>query len=165
MDSLLIPSIITPSVTGSIALITYLFFRYQHQDNGLLEAFKVLNTEEHRTARASVYRLYETYKKSKDLNVFFNEEVRKVRADYDQMGTMVRAHSINKKQFLRQYGPSAYLCWKSLEDHIIHERRLRNFEPFMRDFEWLVGQALKYWQWEGQNLLTVRIHQEGLVID
>jgi hypothetical protein len=159
-----VSTIIAPFTVGVIALITYLFFRYQHQANGLLEAFKVLNTEQHRTARAKVYQLHKSYKVNKDLNIFFIEEVRKVRADYDQMGTMVRGHSIDKKQFLRQYGPSAYLCWKFLEDHIKYERELRNFPPYMVDFQWLVEQAMKYWQKQGQDLSTVRIHNEGVVI-
>ena len=159
-----VSSIVAPFIAGGVALMTYFFFKHQHQANGLFEAFKILNTEQHRNARTTVYRLYRTYLENRDLNIFFVDDVRRVRADYDQMGTMIRARSINKKQFLRQYGASAYLCWKFLEDHIQHERELRNFLPFMTDFEWLVQQAIRYWQSQGEDLSKIRIHEDGVVI-
>lgn len=151
-------SAVAPFFAGVIALITYLFFRSQRQTNGLLEAFKILNTDEHRNARRKVFQIYESYKKTNELRMFFVPDVEKVRADFDLMGTLVKSKTVNKKQFLRQFGPSAYLCWNRLRDHIHNERQLRNFDPFMSDFQWLIEQAEIYWQHQGYDISKIRVH-------
>jgi hypothetical protein len=130
-----------------VGVATYFLLLKQHQANGLLEAFKVLGTEEHREARKSVYRLYDKYQKENDLKIFFGDKnVEIVRGDFDLMGTLIRSKSIHKKNFLRQFGPTAYLCWKRLEGHIDEERTRRKFPPYMRDFEWIATEAEKFWR-------------------
>jgi len=90
-------------------VIGYVTIRYrnkQHQINGLLEAFRILNTREHRTSRRKVYDLYLQYEKNKDVRIFDNNaEVVDVRADFDVIGTLVKSGNINEKLFLIEYGP------------------------------------------------------------
>ena len=83
----------------------------------------------------------------------------KVRADFDIFGTLIRARSIDKKNFLRQFGPNAYLCWRRLEDHINDERRRRNFEPYMRDFEWVAKEADRYWHGVKSNKKNIELSE------
>ena len=47
-----------------IAIVTINYRNKQHQIKGLLDAFKILNTREHRTSRRKVYELYIEYEKS-----------------------------------------------------------------------------------------------------
>src|SRR5438093_7046950 len=135
---------------------TYATIRYrnkQHQINGLLEAFKILNTGEHRTSRRKVYDLYLQYEKNKDVTMFENSpEVVDVRADFDVIGTLVKSGNVNEKLFLIEYGPLAYRCWKYLKNHIEAERKKRNFGPFMMNFEDLAKKADNFWSKRGYDL-------------
>jgi|ERR1044071_7871279 hypothetical protein len=135
---------------------TYVTIRYrnkQRQINGLLEAFKILNTREHRTSRRRVYELYLQYEKNKNVTIFDNSpEVVDVRADFDVIGTLVKSGNINDKLFLIEYGPLAYRCWKYLKDHIEAERNKRNFNPFMMNFEDLAEKAENFWSKKGHDL-------------
>jgi hypothetical protein len=85
-----------------VGLATFFLLRKQHQANGLLEAFKVLGTREHRESRKMVYHLYEKYRKELDIEIFFGDkDVEKVRGDFDLMGTLIRAKSIDKRNFFK----------------------------------------------------------------
>ena len=135
---------------------TFATIRYrnkQRQMNGLLEAFKILNTREHRSSRKKVYELYLRYEKSKDVTVFENSaEVIDVRADFDVIGTLVKSGNVNEKLFLIEYGPLAYRCWVYLKNHIEAERKKRNFDPFMENFEDLAEKAHKFWLKKGHDV-------------
>ena len=56
------------------------------------------------------------------------------------------------KNFLIEYGPLAYRCWKYLKNHIEAERKKRNFDPFMMNFESLAGKADNFWLKRGYDL-------------
>src|SRR5213596_1579971 len=87
-----------------IAIATISYRNKQHQINGLLDAFKILNTREHRSSRRKVYELYLEYEKNKDVSIFDNSpEVVDVRADFDVIGTLVKSGNINEKLFLIEY--------------------------------------------------------------
>jgi len=137
-------------------IIGYVTIRYrnkQHQINGLLDAFKILNSREHRTSRRKVYELYIEYEKNKDVGIFDGSpEVVDVRADFDVIGTLVESGNINEKLFLIEYGPLAYRCWKYLKKHVEAERKKRNFDPFMMNFEDLAEKAGKFWSKRGYDL-------------
>lgn len=145
-----IASIIATILIGIAAL------RYrnkQHQIKGLLDAFKILNTREHRISRRKVYELYLQYEKSNDVTIFDNSpEVVDVRADFDVIGTLVKSGNIEEKLFLIEYGPLVYRCWKFLTEHVKSERKKRNFDPFMRNFEDLAEKADKFWSKKGYDL-------------
>ena len=136
-----------------IAFVTINYRNKQHQINGLLDAFRILNTREHRTSRRKVYDLYLQYEKNKDVRIFDNNpEVVDVRADFDVIGTLVKSGNINEKLFLIEYGPLAYRCWKYLKKHVEAERKKRNFDPFMMNFEDLAEKAGKFWSKRGYDL-------------
>jgi hypothetical protein len=54
-----------------------------------------------------------------------------VRADFDQMGTLVQNGTIQKQGFLQAYGETTYQYWNALRDHIREERKQRKFEYYM----------------------------------
>jgi hypothetical protein len=144
----------------AVGTITYFYQKKQHRQNGLMEVFKILSSEEHRDAREVVYRQYEDYAKTKEFKVFFVQGVGRVKADFDIVGTLTKTGNVDKVNFFRQFGPSAYLCWQRLKDHIQHERRLRNFPHYMRDFEWLAKEAKSVWLKENIDLTTVNVYDK-----
>ncbi len=118
----IILGVISPTATLTIGFITYNlvkkqfrqqfeFNRDQHQVQGLLEAFRVLDSREHRDSRRKVYDLYHDYLGNKIVEIFKNvAQVEDVRADFDVMGTLVNSNNIHKPEFLEEYGPLAYIC-------------------------------------------------------
>lgn len=134
----------------------------QHQVQGLLDAFRILDSREHRESRRRVYQLYHEYmKNNKHVEIFKGPEVEDVRADFDIMGKLVRTSNIHKEDFLDEYGALAYRCWKCLKDHIEHERTIRNFKPFMTHFEWLANEAYNYWKDKGYDLAKTSLYNPG----
>ena len=91
----IILGVISPAATLTIGFITYNlvkkqfrqqfeFNRDQHQVQGLLEAFRVLDSREHRDSRRKVYDLYHDYLGNKIVEIFKNvAQVEDVRADFD----------------------------------------------------------------------------------
>jgi len=145
-----------------IAIATISYRNKQLQINGLLDAFKILNTREHRSSRRKVYELYLEYEKNKDIRIFDDSpEVVDVRADFDVIGTLVKSGNINEKLFLIEYGPLAYRCWKYLKKHIEVERKKRNFDPFMKNFEDLAEKADKFWSKKGHDLSKTLLFPPG----
>lgn len=140
-----------------IGYVTITYRNKQHQINGLLDAFRILNTREHRMSRRKVYDLYLQYEKNKDVRIFDNNaEVVDVRADFDVIGTLVKSGNINEK-LLIEYGPLAYRCWKYLKNHIVAERKKRSFDPFMMNFEDLAEKAGKFWSKRGYDLSKTQL--------
>jgi hypothetical protein len=143
-----------------LGFITFWFYRKEHRLNGLVQAFKILNDSEHRQAREMVYSNFKIYAEKKNSNIFTDSEqakksTEKVRADLDQMGTLVRNGTIQKSGFLQAYGETSYRCWNALRDHIKKERDQRHFEYYMENFEWISNEAIKYWQRKGVNLMSI----------
>ena len=125
----------------------------QHQVQGLLEAFRILDTRQHRNSRKTVYQLYHAYLSTKDVTSFRGvPDVEDVRGDFDVLGELVRTENISEEEFMYEYGPLAYRCWQCLKDHIEDERISRNFKPFMDNFEWLAKKADDYWKHKGYDL-------------
>lgn len=155
-----VAGVVAAFVVSGIGAFTYFYQRAQQQLNGLMEAFKLLNNQYHRAAREDVYNLYREYKTNNDLSIFKNNSVEIVRADFDEIGSLVRSKTIQKKGLLEAYGYNAYICWKSLEDHILQERQRRGFIPYMSNFEWLSNEALRYWQKRGVDLAKSKIYSQ-----
>ena len=155
----LIISAIAIVVTLSIGVISVHLVRKQHRINGLHDAFKILNTDEHRAYRNRVYQLYHDYKETKNIEIFRNKsEVETVRANFDVIGILVRNKNIDKKLYLQEFGPLVYRCWICLKDSIEDERQRRKFEHFMENFEWLAKQARKFWARKGEDLSKTEIY-------
>jgi hypothetical protein len=145
-----------------LGIVTFWFYRKEHRLNGLVQAFKVLNNQEHRDAREMVYATFALYNKNKNLKIFVEgdsdgakESTETVRADFDQMGALVQNGTIQKQGFLQVYGETTYRCWNALQDHIREEGKQRNFEHYMENFEWLSNEATKFWQKKGVNLTSI----------
>lgn len=131
----------------------------QHQVQGLLEAFRILDTEEHRNSRTNVYALYFEYLDTGKLKSFKGSaDVQTVRADFDVLGKLVESKNIQKEEFLEMYGSLAYRCWKCLEKDIMDERGSRGFKPFMTYFKWLAEQADNYWKDKGEDLSKTKLY-------
>ena len=62
--------------------------REQHQVQGLLEAFRILDSREHRESRRKVYQLYHEYRENnnKQVGIFKGPEIEDVRAEFDKWG-------------------------------------------------------------------------------
>jgi hypothetical protein len=127
-----------------------------------VEAFKLLSDSEHRQARENVYAISNVYNNCHQIKVFSEDMNKKyvemVRADFDQMATLVRYGTIQKNGFLESYGETAYRCWTALKDHIEEERITRNFDYYMENFKWLADEAYRYWQRKGIDLSTLKIY-------
>lgn len=154
----LIISAIAIAVTLFIGLFSLYLIRKQHRINGLQDAFKILNTIEHRNFRDRVYQFYHDYKETNNIQIFRNKEPESIRADFDIIGILVKHKNIDKKLFLIEFGPLVFKCWICLENSIEDERRRRKFKPFMENFEWLAKEARKFWAHKGEDLSKLEIY-------
>ena len=142
-----------------ISLYARIFVKKQHKATGLLDAFKIIDSREHRTSRKKVYDLYREYEKNNDLTIFDHvPEVEDVRADFDVIAALIKSGNVDKELFLIEFGPLAYRCWNYLKKHIEAERKKRKFDPFMTNFEWLSDQADKYWKRKGKKLSETALY-------
>jgi len=151
-------SLLSIVATVIIGLFSIYLVRKQHRINGLQDAFKVLNSDQHRNYRNRVYQLYHEYKDTNNIQVFRNPEVESVRADFDVIGVLVKHKNIEKKLFLLEYGPLVFACWVCLKGSIEDERERRKFEHYMENFEWLSKQARKFWAHKGEDLTKREIY-------
>jgi hypothetical protein len=153
---------IAPLVTAIIGAATifilgtqYYFSRKRHQVQGLLEAFKILDKEDHREYRKTVFSTYFIYHNFGNVEVFRHEDYRdaiaNVMADFDVVGKLVDSKNIDRNQFLEMYGALVYRCWKCLKPHVEKERLERKFPPFMTWFEWLANEGYYYWKDERED--------------
>jgi hypothetical protein len=62
-----IGTVIAIFVAAEIGVVTFIFYPKQHQLNGLVESFKLLNSVDHRNAIEQVYTLFKIYQEKKDL--------------------------------------------------------------------------------------------------
>jgi hypothetical protein len=154
----LVISAIAIVVTLCIGLVSLHLVRKQHRINGLQDAFKILNTVEHRNFRDRVYQMYHDYKETNNIQIFRNKEPETVRADFDVIGILVEHKNIDKKLFLIEFGPLVYKCWICLEASIEDERQRRKFKPFMKHFQCLAEEARKFWADEGEDLSKLEIY-------
>jgi hypothetical protein len=100
----------------------------------------------------------------KNLGVFSEDIQRKqdvamVRADFDQMGMLVKKGGIYKNEFLEAYGYNAYQCWEMLKDQIAYERSSvsdRKFDMYMKNFQDIAMDAFQYWDNRGKILPSPR---------
>jgi hypothetical protein len=103
--------------------------------------------------------LHHDYGETKNIEIFRNSsEAKRVRADFDVIGILVRNKNIDKKLFLLEYGPLVFRCWTCLKASIEDEIQRRKFDPFMENFEWLAKQATKFWARKGEDLSKTEIY-------
>lgn len=90
----LVISAIAIVVTIVIGLVSLHLVRKQHRINGLQDAFKMLNTVDHRNFRDTVYQMYHDYKETDNIRIFRNKESATIRADFDVIGILVKHKNI-----------------------------------------------------------------------
>lgn len=135
----------------------------QHQVHGLLEAFRLLDTNEHRKSRRNVFKLYFDYLDTKKLESFHvspmdSADIATVRNDFDVLGKLVMTDNIPKEDFLEMYGALAYRCWKCLQDEVKSERNARGFPKFMTYFQQLAKEAYDYWLKQAVDLSKTKLY-------
>lgn len=153
--------------------VTIITTRYQsmaQQTTGLIKAFDLLNGPEQRDARRRVCKAYkphtngikysyddfknETLPKKNILEGIYDQDpinplqkdVERVRADLDQIGSMIKHDLIPKDAFLEAYWNTTIRCWGALEGHIACMRNDIENCHFMTNFEDLKKDVLKYWK-------------------
>lgn len=135
---------------------------------GLLEAFKILDTPEHRKSRIEMYVLYFRYLDGELEILKTSSYVQTVTANFDVIGELVRTNNIHREEFLFEFGSLAYRCWRCLEVYINEERQSREFELFMFNFEWLAKEAWDFWLEIGYDLSETKLyhpHNPARVVD
>ena len=145
---------IVGAVTITILGIQFHFSTRKHQVQGLLEAFKILDNDHHRTYRKKVFEAYFKYHDNGNVEEFrhpdYRDAIANVMADFDIMGKLVHSGNIDSNQFLEEYGSLVYRCWKCLKPHVEKERTERELPAFMVWFEWLAHEGWTYWKEERQ---------------
>ena len=135
------------AVGGPTAFFSFYYQRKHQRLTAILEAFKILNTPEHRKARENVYKAYEKYEKGeRDIFKAVRQDAAMVRADLDQIGMLVDKRLFPKKMFLKVYWNIVLICWKGLKDDIEQQRKNRDYPSYMYYFEKLNGMAYEHWK-------------------
>lgn len=115
--------------------------------SALLEVFKLLNDEDARNYRKFLFMdlYYREHNEQSSRNPEqFDELAQKVRADFDQVGSLVREKLVPKNAFLRVYWDTTIRSWNALHTNVMNERNVRNNTTYMENFEWLNRKANEY---------------------
>jgi len=157
MEGSLVISIGSLIATVVIGFVANILVSKHHKASGLIDAFNMLKTPEHRKNRLELYKAYHDYEENNDNDTDFlnRDEFQEIRADLDVIGILVKSRNIDKKQFLHEFGPMVHMCWVCSKPLIEHERERRKFKYFMENFEWLSDEAEKYWKRKHVPLSTV----------
>jgi hypothetical protein len=138
-------------VAIAISLFAYFGQRKQNKFVTLVEVFKLLNSHDERKARKLIYSAYR--QKSRNDGIIeasdlpendLRESIERIRADFDQIGSLNENKLIPEKAFLDSCWDPTIRCWKCLEDDIKNERKERNNNNYMKYFESLYNKAEKY---------------------
>ncbi|MGI0026639.1 MAG: hypothetical protein ACREAD_02210 [Nitrosopumilaceae archaeon] len=121
----------------------------QNQISLILEIFKLLNESEHRHARKLTYQAYREFQNKKDASVFeseaYSRPINMTAGDFDHIGCLIENEPVIKKMFLELYADTIIICWKCLEEHVKDEQNKRKAKFYMKFFERLNDEAVKYW--------------------
>jgi hypothetical protein len=137
-------------ISTILSVIIYIRDRdKQNQTTLTLEVFKLLNDDEHRNARRFTYEAYRESKSMGDLTTFEDEShyryITTTASDFDHVGSLIKNSPTIKKVFFDIYAETVIICWKALEAHIKAERKKRKTDFYMKFFNWLNDEAVKYW--------------------
>ncbi len=111
----------------------------------LMDVFHILNNESHRKARHAVYKYHRDILDGKSRNdEDISEQIAMVRSDFDMIGTFVRNKLLSKDAFLDAYWDTTLVCWNALYDNIMTERKMRQNNHYMANFEHLASEAKLY---------------------
>ncbi len=117
----------------------------------MLEVFKLLNDERHRNARREVFRQKVLNTSKEALPADYEDNAAMVRADFDQIGALVKSGVVPKELFMQSYADTTLRVWMALKDNLMEEREKRNQPAFEELFEWLYEEAQKWWDAQHPN--------------
>ena len=152
IDSVTIATLILAIATAAGVVYTHVLAWKKQKIDGLMTAFKMINSVEHRKAREEMYLSYHAYKESENFADFQKEEVKRVMGDFEVIGLLVKSGNIHKELFLEEYGIPAYLCWKSVSAYVNKERDRPQRKTYMDNLIWLADEAKKYWKEKDYNI-------------
>jgi len=151
-ESLISLTVIVGVASAIVSLFTVYYRKKQYEVTdkqlnltALLQVFQLLNNESHRTARQVVYRYYKNRldgKATSDEEI--SQQIAMVRSDFDMIGTFVRNRLLSKEVFLDAYWDTTIMCWNALVDNVMSERKLRQNQKYMTNFEYLASEARQY---------------------
>jgi hypothetical protein len=108
---------------------------------GATRLFEKFDNEEARNGRKAIYLAFAESRKLTDDELV---EAEKTRVNFNEIGIMVREGLFPKKIALRMYSDVAIKCWIALEKQIQNERKMRNCNSWMEDFEWFYRESKRY---------------------
>lgn len=150
--SLTLITVIVGITTAIVTTVTVYFRKKQYevadkqfQLTALMEVFRLLNNESHRKARRVVYKHHRDVLDGKPHNEGeIHEEIAMVRSDFDMIATFISNRLLTKEIFLDAYWDTTLVCWNALADNIMAERKLRQNNHYMANFEHLASLAREY---------------------
>jgi hypothetical protein len=105
----------------------------------LLHVNGILSRQDHIESRRMVYKAYLHYERNQNLDAFREKSVKShvdtVRADFDEIGTLLRKKLFDEDLFFDNYSDTVRRCWIALENDIKKERAEKQSDEFMRNFE------------------------------
>jgi hypothetical protein len=152
-ESLTAITIIVGLATAAISTFTIYYRKKQYEVankqynmDALLSVFQLLNNEIHRAARQAVYKYYRDRldKKNSIKEEQVSEQIAMVRSDFDTIGALIRNRLLSQDLFFDAFWDTTLICWNALEEDIHDERRLRQNQNYMANFEYLASQARQY---------------------
>lgn len=152
----------------AVTIITTYYQGITQQTSGLIRAFDLLNTPEHRKVRASVCQAYESFVSDRNLkpedfkgeklpleNILEGKsgeeyeklllDIEKVTTDFDQIASLIKNNLMPRDAFMDAYWGTTVRCWGALHGYV-KERREIQTDHFMTNFEKLSNWAIAYWE-------------------
>lgn len=140
-------------ITTAIMTTFTVYFRKKQYDvankqvqlTALMEVFRLLNNESHRKARQAVYKYHRDTLDGKNRSEEeVHQEIAMVRSDFDMIATFIRNGLLSKDVFLDAYWDTTLVSWNALQENIMAERKQRQNNHYMANFEHLVLLAREY---------------------
>jgi hypothetical protein len=150
------------STLGAVIIAAYSFYigRENEKNQGLRYVFQLLDDNGHRNARRRIVNLYgeeDEYQKEKILRLMglsenairrkeaiLKESQEIVKADFDQIGSLIKNKEIPKNVFIKIYWHEVLKCWQVLDKDIKKIQSDLNDEKYMENFKHLNNLATKY---------------------
>lgn len=114
----------------------------------LLHVNGMLSRQDRIESRRIVYKTYLDYQKNQNLGAFREKSVKPhvdaVRADFDEIGTLLRKKLFDEDLFFDNYSDTVRRCWIALEVDIKKERTEKQSDEFMQNFEFLAESAREF---------------------
>ena len=148
---------------GAVGIAAYsIRIGQQNKKNeGLRYVFELLDDNGHRNARRRIVNLHgeeeDEYRKEKILRLMglSDEEIQRkeailkesqeiVKADFDQIGSLIKNKEIPKKVFLKIYWHEVLKCWQVLHKEVKKIQNDLNDDKYMENFKHLNDIATKY---------------------